>query len=214
MPNRCTIQFLAKGRDGGSRVKENMKRAAYLFFILVFALFGVAQTRAPISVPTAPTNGHSLQAYLLTMLHAEQAGDEETVEKLADGLKLPDSAQWFSNAFGPAQTNSLSDKYDRSFLAFRSRLIKNFKGTDNAAAEISIEHHSTPPAGVNVSSAAPVPRTQVEVESFKCVLKTAGKGQTEWIDSFLRVEGTLRYIGQGAFPFWATPLSITVRNKH
>lgn len=182
-----------------------MKRATCIFFVVVLATFGAAQMQAPISAPAAPTDGQSLQAYLLTMLQAEQRGDVETVQKLADELKLPDSAQWFRDAFGPDQTSSLSNNYDRSFVAFRFRLIKNFQWTENAPAEISVEYTNAPSVGIVASSTDPVPRTQVEIESFKCVLKAAGKGGQEWMDSYVRADGTLRYIGQGAHPFWVTP---------
>jgi hypothetical protein len=172
----------------------------------------MGQVSSSVDIPPRPTDASGLQAYLLAILHAEQAGDVDTVQKLADGLRLPDATQWLNNAFGVDQTSGMAEKYDRSFIAFRSRLIESFKNSDDAATTISIKHPTNRPQNISSSSDA-TPRAPVEIQTFQYVLMVPHKGRSEWEDSYVRVDGTLRFIGQGAFPFWAGLRTIEVKSK-
>jgi TonB family protein len=140
------------------------------------------------------------------MLQAERAHDEETFEKLADDLKLPNLNQWLTDTFGASQANNLSDRYDRTFMKFRSGLVDDFKWTEDAPVELSTEYDKNPhPSNAPAHATDPVPRTHVEIESFRFTLKVSDKGTREWTDSYVKVDGTLRYVGGGASPFWSTP---------
>jgi hypothetical protein len=143
------------------------------------------------------------------MLQAYQAGDTATFNQLANDLKLPSSDQWFRKSFGPDQVSTMNEKYDQSFQAFRSRLAKNFEKAGNVGTEVILEaRNSKPLKGTSSSPTAPIPKVNIEIHSYRCVLTVQGKPRIEWMDSYVVVDGSLRYIGQGAFPFWGGPLII------
>jgi hypothetical protein len=189
-----------------------MRRACSIAIVLVFASWGMAEDNAKIA-SLMPTDAESRRTCFLAIFHAVQVGDEETVQSFADGLRIPDTAQWFNNAFGATEASTMADKYDQSFLRFRSGLIEDFKWADNSNAELSVEALTNPPKGVTASATAPQPHTHVPVYSFKFVLKVPGKGRREWSDSFVTAKGKLRYVGGGTFPFWAGPVSVRVESK-
>jgi hypothetical protein len=189
-----------------------MAKALCLGVILAVASWGAAQEDAS-ATPQSPNDAASLQSYLASMLRAQQAGDATTVQTLADGLRLSDATQWFGSVFGPDQASAMSGKYDQSFLHFRSRLVRSFTWANAATADLSVELLTNPPKPVSVPSPVPQPRIPTEIASFKFVLRAQGKGRTEWVDSYVRVNDRLKYIGGGAFPFWV-PLSIVVKKAN
>jgi hypothetical protein len=183
----------------------------YLIAILILGTCAVAQERTLISSSIVPTDAQSLQMYLGAMLHAYQAGDVSTFNELANDLKLPKADEWFHKSFGPDQANAMNENYRRSFQAFCSRLAEDFESSGNIAAELTVQERKSKLAGTSPSLSAPTPKVDLKINSYKCVLTVPGKGRTEWMDSFVVVDGSLRYIGQGAFPFWAGPLRIKVK---
>jgi hypothetical protein len=182
-----------------------------LIFVLLGAACAPAQNSTSMSSLAMPVNAESLQAYLMAMLKAQQIGDVDTFDRLANDLRLPKPEQWFDQSFGQDQVNAMKADYDRVFEAFRSRLTKNFQWSNDSSVELRLEPRNKLPGGTTASPSAPTPKAPVKIHTFKCVMAARGKGTLEWMDSFVLVDGTLRYIGPGAFPFWVGPLTITVR---
>jgi hypothetical protein len=172
---------------------------------LVYAACCMAQGHAAISSPRPPVDTDSLRAYLTVMLRAYQAGDMDAFQRLANDLKLENAAQWLSHAFGPEQAITMGPQYEASFLSFRSGLERDFQRAGNAAAHFRVEQKHKLPTGVAASPSAPMPRSDVKTVFFRIVMIAQGVGGNEWMDCFVLVDGKLRYVGQGAFPFWAVP---------
>lgn len=126
----------------------------------------------------AQVDDGGLRTYLTRMLRAYQTGDMETFRRLANG---------------PGQAITMGQQCERSFLSFRSGLERGFERAGKGATDFEVERRNGPPAGATASPSAPAPKSDVKMIIFRIVMTTHGIGRK------------LRYIGQGAFPFWAAP---------
>jgi hypothetical protein len=183
------------------------KRLAVWCLILLSATYTYAQQNKH----NLPTDAGSLRKYVLAMNDTFQAGNMDLFDRLTSDLKLPEPDQWLYRSFGSSGDPSMTSTYESRFQAFRSRIVENFQWSSNSTVKLSVEKRAKPAEGVAASPTAPTPKFDVKTQSFKFVLAADGKGRREWEDSFLIDGGSLRFIGQGAFPFWAGPISIKAK---
>jgi hypothetical protein len=172
-----------------------------MMLALLFAGCANAQERASDKSPVLPTNSRSLQPYLIAAFRAFQSGDMDAFNRLLDGLKLPDPDRSFREWFGLDEVPTMNAHYDQNFEAFRSRLSKFFAWAGSSNATMTLQ---SPPKTTDTvaSTSKKMLKGDFRIERFKFVLAAKDKGRNEWMDSFVLDDGSLRFIGQGGFPFW------------
>jgi hypothetical protein len=180
-----------------------------LALLLQYSL--LAQNRKSNEALPPPNDLKTLTQYLSAAISSYQHGDVERFERLVDDLKLPNSEGWLQFQFGQEEGAELHVQYDRVFDAFRSRLADHAERLGKAPGELTLERWKKPSTDAAPLHPAPTPRGKIAVESFKYLLTASGQDRSEWMDSFVLVDGHFRFVGQGAFPFWSGPLAIRMR---
>ncbi|MGD1156028.1 MAG: hypothetical protein ABSA41_09390 [Terriglobia bacterium] len=155
----------------------------------------------PLNAAT-PKDALSLQRYYAAMLRAYKRGDAAKYRQFVSDLELPHKDAWLKQEFGPDQAAVLSKEYAQSFENFSARLVKVFGQAPTSEAEITITRVGELSDRVSPPAGAPAPKRKISMESYKFVLTVTPDETMEWMTSFVQVDGVLRYIGGGAFPFW------------
>lgn len=75
----------------------------------------VGQAAGPISEPAT-----TLQSQLEPILKAAEEGDSKQLDSLVDGLRIPDSADWFTRTFGKEIGDKLAATYSASWNDYKS----------------------------------------------------------------------------------------------
>jgi hypothetical protein len=171
----------------------------------------LAQNPESNEVPPPPNDLKTLRQYLSSAISSYQNGEVKRFARLIDALKLPNSESWLRLQFGQEEGSKLNVQYDRVFDAFRSRLADHAERLGQTPGELTLEGWKKQSRDVAPLYPAPTTRSKIAVESFKYVLNASGKGRSEWMDSYVLVNGYFRFVGQGAFPFWSGPLAIRMR---
>ncbi len=184
---------------------------AWLMLVLIgTAGFGRQGYPQSLENPT-PEDAKSLRLFYTTMLRAYQRGHTDEFHQLVNKLELPDKGAWIQVNFQKDQATELSAQYAASFQEFTSRLAKNFGEALSPGSDFKIDEHKNTGRDVHALPGSSVPKTDLLVKSYKFVLTVPGTGRIEWMDSFAHVDGALRFIGQGAFPFWSGTRIIRVQ---
>jgi hypothetical protein len=137
------------------------------------------------------------------MLRAYQQGHTEEFHVLVNKLALPDKDAWIQQNFRNDQLKELTTKYDSRFEAFETRLQQDFEKASDLGTDIEVDERENTGRNAYALPGPYAPKAEVPLKSYHIVLKIPGAGKIEWMDSFVDVDGALRFIGQGAFPFWS-----------
>ena len=191
------------------RLKWNFMTCVWIAFIVLLNLFGVAGQTASVgpSFLYADTE-QGLNQFSHDLLDAYKANNGQSMTALLLSLKVDD--KWFNDNFSADEARQLSDRYAEAFAGFRSRTEKRFaKFAPSEQLSIKTTQVKEQPESVTVTYWA-TPKNLVKLESYRFLYSAPQQGSSEWVDTFVYDTGGFRYIGPGAFPFWA---KVTLRFK-
>lgn len=123
---------------------------------------------------------------------------------------LPNPADWFAKHFLKDDAPQLDKNYESELDAYEQALLRSMAAVPPGTrfhVRCKIPHpdptiHMQPRAG------ASVPIADIAVEQFVCEFTPAPKqknGRFSMYVNYVYVDGSFRYIGTGAYPFWSAP---------
>ena len=130
-------------------------------------------------------------------------------------VRLADSAKWFAEQFGPELGETLSKLYDQHFENYLTTMENHLEEVASAKRrklnmrlEPCTSQQPTRPAA-ELSGFVPAKPPTCFNAFF--LINLTGKadfvfkgnyGASTWEDTFLYQDGTFRFMGHGAWPFW------------
>jgi hypothetical protein len=167
--------------------------------LISFAAAGQTAPAGPAS--SYPNSEQGLSQMFHDLLDAYKASDGHKVTALLLRMRLSD--KWFTDNFGADEAHQLSARYAEVFARFKSRSetrLAKFVPTD----ELSIKATETKGTSKQVTATYLVtPKNPVKLQSYQLIYTSPQQGRIEWVDTFVYDTGAFRYVGSGAFPFWA-----------
>jgi hypothetical protein len=165
---------------------------------------GQDKSSAP-ATTTFTRNASGLEAQFEPFLKAYAAGDDASLDQQFAIFAIPDPAGWFGGTFLQNQVEQLVwdyeaevPVYEKSLLLFMRKLGKRtrFKAHCSLAnPQVNLTLKPRPDSLIPVK--------QVEIEVFR-VSFTATDGRSfSQLVNFVYMDGAYRYVGKGAYPFWA-----------
>lgn len=123
---------------------------------------------------------------------------------------LPNPADWFAKYFAKDQVELLIRQNEAELNAYEQALLRSMAAVPPGTrfhVRCKIPHpdptiHMQPRAG------ASVPIADIAVEQFVCEFSPVPKlkhGRFSMYVNYVYVDGSFRYIGTGAYPFWSAP---------
>jgi TonB family protein len=163
-------------------------------------------------VQTAPLYSQSnvgFRSQLDEIVRCYRAGDTTTGHRLIDQFHLPHSEEWFSQYLGPQQSAKLAERYDRLFANFAESLEKTIEAvvanqSSDLVTDLEKGKGENPldvrRPGAKLSGTVSVTQPNLFYGHFKINVKK--KESVSWADTFVHEDGTFRFLGFGAWPFW------------
>jgi hypothetical protein len=152
-----------------------------------------------------------LNQFLHSLIDAYKANNGQKVTALLLSMKVAD--KWFSDNFTDDEARRLSERYAEVFASFKSRVEKNLaKLTPSEQLGLKATKISEKPESVTATYWA-TPKNSLQLESYRFLYSAPQQGSVEWVDTFVYDAGGFRYIGSGAFPFWANRPIIQLKKR-
>jgi hypothetical protein len=167
-----------------------------------------------VAPPEYPQTADGFNAQMSAALAAYQKGDRAEGRRQMEQFRLPDSAKWFAEQFGPEQGEILSKHYDRLFENYLSSMEDHLEEVASAKGRklnVKLEPGTSqqPSRTTELSGLAPAQAPACFNVTF--LINLTGKADlvfkgnykaTTWLDTFLYQDGAFRFLGHGAWPFW------------
>lgn len=167
----------------------------------------VSQAAPAVVPPEYPQTADGFYAQMSAAVAAYQQGHGAEGRRLLEQFRLPDSAKWFADQFGPEQGETLSKRYDRLFENYVNSVEKNLEEVASKKGrklKMSLQPGtSEQPSHGKLSGIVPAKEPACFNVSFQVHL--TGKGDFRmllWEDTFSYQGGAFRLVGRGAWPFW------------
>jgi TonB family protein len=168
--------------------------------------------QSPDKVQTTPVYTQSKDGFrsqLDSIVRYYRVGDSTTGRHLIDHFRLPHPEEWFSEHLGPEQSAKLTERYERLFANFAESLGKTIEDVvANRASDLVTdleegkgERPSNPHPGQKLSGMVSVKEPLFFYCHFQITVKK--KSSVSWADTFAHEDGAFRFVGFGAWPFWA-----------
>src|SRR5260370_17520468 len=159
------------------------------------------------SVYTQSKDGFRSQ--LDSIVRYYRAGDSTTGRHLIDHFRLPHPEEWFSEHLGPEQSAKLTQRYERLFANFVESLGKTIEDVvANRASDLVTdleegkgERPLSAHLGQKLSGMISVREPRLFYCHFQITVKK--KDSVSWAYTFAHEDGAFRFVGFGAWPFWA-----------
>lgn len=177
--------------------------------------------------PSYPQTADGLSAQLTAALEAYKKGDTAGGRAQLEQFRLPHSADWFVNHFGTEQGQALDKRYNRLFQNYvnaREETLRELASAKNPKITTRLEPATQqPPPVPDQAQGTPLrkPSGLVPLKDPACLngffgimltdkadmrIRGEFKGVT-WEDVFIYQDGAFRFLGRGAWPFWAWDVS-------
>jgi hypothetical protein len=180
---------------------------ASLLLLVGIACYGT-QAQDKSSAPATNTftrDASGLEAQFEPFLQAYAGGDSASLDHHFAIFAIPDPASWFGGNFLENQVEQLVwdyeaevPIYERSLLLFMKRSGKRTRLKAHCSLANPQGNLTLKPRPDSV-----IPVKQVEIEVFR-VSFTATDGRSfSQLANFVYMDGAYRYVGKGAYPFWA-----------
>jgi hypothetical protein len=180
-----------------------------------------------ITQPSYPQTADGLGAQLAAALEAYKKGDAAEARARLEQFRLPHSADWFVDHFGAEQGQALDKRYDQLFqnyLNARGEVLQKLASAKNPKITTRLEPATQQPLPIPVQAqGVPLrkPSGLVPLKDPACLdgsfwIKLTGKADLlikgefkaeTWEEVFIYQDGAFRFLGHGAWPFWAWDVS-------
>lgn len=141
-----------------------------------------------------PDTSKGFDGQYKAVLNAKAANGQDSALMVLDEFKIPST--WFTDTFGPENGAELEKQYSDEFKYFRFITLRKFQEYSLVKGP-SVRTYSMKgfpkPKPTPDPPVKPIPRIQMFV--------IAGSA-SQWMDSYIYVDGRFRFIGTGAHPFW------------
>jgi hypothetical protein len=175
----------------------------------------IATPAAPAAAPPKyPQTTDGFDAQMSAALAAYQKGDRAEGRRLLEQFRLPDSAKWFAEQFGPEQGETLSKLYDRLFESYLNSMEDHLEEVATAKGRklnMKLQPATTQQPERTAELSGLVPAKAPTCFNVTFLINLTGKADlvfkgnykaTTWLDTFLYQDGAFRFLGHGAWPFW------------
>jgi hypothetical protein len=180
-----------------------------------------------ITQPSYPQTADGLSAQLAAALESYKKGDAAEGRARLEQFRLPHSAGWFVDRFGAEQGQTLDKRYDqlfRNYVNATENTLQKLASVRNPKITTRLEPATQRPLPApDQAQASPLrqPSGLVPSSDPACLngffaIKLTGKADLlikgefkgeMWEDVFVYQEGAFRFLGRGAWPFWAWDVS-------
>jgi TonB family protein len=189
------------------------------FFLSAVLLLTAAACAQGAETPQSPSNLQTTAVYIQSkdgfrsqleaIVQSYRAGDATTGRLLVDQFRLPHSEAWFSEHLGPEQGAKITERYDRLFANFAESFEKTIEAivanrASNLVPDLEAgkgEKPSIVRPGAKLSGMVAISEPHLFYCEFAITIKT--KESASWADTFTYEDGAFRFLGFGAWPFWA-----------
>lgn len=166
------------------------------------------------SPPEYPQTADGFNAQMSAALAAYQKGDRTEGRRLLEQFRLPDSAKWFAEQFGPEQGETLSKLYDQLFESYLDSMEDHLEEVASAKGRklnVKLEPEISQQPSRTTELSGLVPAKAPTCFNVTFLINLTGKADlvfkgnykaTTWLDTFLYQGGAFRFLGHGAWPFW------------
>jgi hypothetical protein len=180
-----------------------------LFCVFLFARASRAQTLDPViaqAAQTYPDNARGIQQQFRDILEIVRIGDEASIHRALDTLRIPNVNQWIASHFSPLYAPEEQSIYRRGFETFESHVwwvMGNFGKNPEFFVKAADSQLARPLENTGLEGLVPRPLDEVRVENFRfsCNLSDPKYCPGSWVDSFIYMDGMFRLAG-GTYPFW------------
>ena len=123
---------------------------------------------------------------------------------------LPNHSEWFAKHFLQDDAPQLDKDYQSELNAYEQALLRSMAAVPPGTrfhVRCTIPHPD-PVIHMQSRASASVPIVDIVVEHFVCEFSPAPKqkhGRFSMYVNYVYVDGSFRYIGTGAYPFWSAP---------
>jgi TonB family protein len=116
---------------------------------------------------------------------------------------MPDPKAWLTQTFGAEKTAELLPAYQTGFEKFEGHMTRVSKFWAKSPTSYLIVEPSPLPNPLNETNEAPLTKTLVplRIENFRFMVKTGQEDPSDWVFSFVYLDGRFRGVG-GTYPFW------------
>ena len=163
-------------------------------------------------------DARGLESQYQPFLDAFAAGKPAEFHAALAIFALPSSADWFAKHFLQDEAPQLNKDYASELSGYEQALLRSMAAVPPGTrfhVRCTIPHpdptfHMQPRAG------ATVPIAEIAVEHFVCEFSPAPKlkrGRFSMYVNYVYVDGSFRYIGTGAYPFWSAPEEAPARSN-
>ncbi len=171
----------------------------------------ISKTGRP-SPPTYSQDAKGLQKQYDPLLKAYSKGKQEEIDKEFSIFLLPDEDKWFGEYFSATDIEKLKEDYsqvvrlhEQGFITITTKVLHTTsKFRAHCSPHGSGDKTKFQPRADAIRSTRDVPVEQFEVE----FTSDDGKKFSD-LENFVYVDGAFRFLGKGAYPFWAQPLHPT-----
>jgi hypothetical protein len=180
-----------------------------------------------ITHPSFPQTADGLGDQLAAALESYKKGDAAEGRARLEQFRLPHSADWFVDHFGAEQGQALDKRYDQlfqNFLDVREKVLQRAASAKDPKITPHLERATQQPVPSSVQFKGDTvrkPSGLVPLKDPVCLngsfwIKLTGKadlilrGQFKadtWEDVLIYQDGAFRFVGYGAWPFWAWDVS-------
>jgi len=190
-------------------LRESKLLAAFLFISLVAApgsqdaLLAAQDNRAGARLNDA------FRTQVTAIFQSYRAGDTANGRKSLDQFRLPNPEAWFSEHVSPQQSTELAKRYDRLYANFADSFehtVEDIVANRHAELMPTLEtgrgetpNWSSPSA--KLSGIVSVNPATLFFCTFQITVQK--RNTTSWGDAFVYEDGAFRFVGFGAWPFWA-----------
>jgi hypothetical protein len=96
----------------------------------------VATSQAPpTEAPTYAESDRGFETQFTAIFHARCSRDTATEQSLLEQMKIPGSAGWFAQNFGPGEAANLTGRYERLFSDYRDSIERTIEALARPPAQ-------------------------------------------------------------------------------
>ncbi len=150
-------------------------------------------------------NAGGLRKEFGAFLKANANGDQAAANQAFSIFNIPDGQTWFGKYFQKSEAQQLAwdqggevEAYEKSLISMMALL-----GPIGTPLQVQCRRYSKP-APFPPRTDAVVPSVTVPVEQYTVELESESHRASALIN-VVYVDGAYRYVGKGAYPFWAMP---------
>lgn len=177
----------------------------------LLSVLGVALAMPKTGPPSPSTYSHDakgLQKQYDPLLKAYSKGNQEEIDKEFSIFLLPDEDKWFGEYFSAADIEKLKEDYHQKAHAHKQGFITITTKVMHSTSRFHA-HCSPPdpnhPTKVEPRADAIQPTRDVPVEQFRVEFTSDDGKKMSNLENFVYIDGAFRFVGIGAYPFWAQP---------